>query len=206
MIIDIQKFIDTPLIDKPYKHLIINNFIHTEFLDATIESFPYIPTRGSLPLSALQYNKKFALLIADLYSDELKRLTAEKFGLDLKNASKMLTLRGYTGSDDGKIHIDSKGKLITFLLYMNKEWPDENKGSLRILHNKNDIEHFAANIPPKAGTLVVFECTDHAWHGHTPFIGPRKSMQFNYVKTGTYLIYEQFRHKISAFFKNLYSI
>ena len=105
----------------------------------------------------------------------------------------MITFRGHVGPEDCKIHIDSN--------YMNENWSEEYGGSFRILKNNHDLDDYVHHITPRAGRLVVFECTLNAWHGHTNFVGPRKSMQFNYVKNSTYLIYEQLRHRVSAFIK-----
>ena len=47
---------------------------------------------------------------------------------------------------DGKIHTDSKSKVLTFLLYLNEEWDNE-KGLLRMLKNNFDLEDFIEEIP-----------------------------------------------------------
>ena len=41
------------------------------------------------------------------------------------------TLRGYSRKKDGKIHTDSKTKILTVLLYLNENWLDIN-GNLRL--------------------------------------------------------------------------
>ena len=68
-----------------------------------------------------------------------------RFAMDLEDKPSMITLRGHTGKKDGRIHVDSTSKLITFLLYLNPGWQSP-KGCLRVLHNKHDINNFAAEI------------------------------------------------------------
>lgn len=203
MILDFNKFKQTPLKAEPYRYLVIEDFINTEHLAQIIKEFPPIITRGSFPLESLQISDFFNKLVVDFFSPQLRALTEEKFGINLQKTAGMLTLRGHTGKEDGKIHIDSKGKVITFLLYLNDNWQADQGGNLRILNNAHDIEDFAHEVQPKAGTLVVFECSENAWHGHLPFVGARQSLQFNYVKNNCYLTYEKYRHRLSAFIKKL---
>jgi hypothetical protein len=112
----------------------------------------------------------------------------------------MVTVRGQCRPTDGKIHTDSTGKLVTVLLYINGGWSAPG-GRLRLLRTSTDIEDYAVEVPPDAGTLLAFRCTDNAWHGHKPFEGARRSIQLNWVRDAAYLRKEQIRHRVSAFFK-----
>ena len=58
-------------------------------------------------------------------------------------------------------------------------------------------------VAPEAGTLVAFRCGAEAWHGHTPFVGPRRSVQLNWVSDETVLRRELGRHGLSAAVKKL---
>ena len=91
-------------------------------------------------------------------------------------------------------------KLITMLIYLNGDW-DEDGGQLRLLRSATDIEDYAATVPPSAGTMLAFRCTDDAWHGHKPYEGERRSMQLNWVSGRGYLWKEAFRHNLSAMIK-----
>jgi Rps23 Pro-64 3,4-dihydroxylase Tpa1-like proline 4-hydroxylase len=204
MILNLNKFKESSLQVSPYKYMVIEDFINQEFINKSIEEFPEIIGRGSFPAEALTLSIFYQELLQELFSSELKELTAQKFGLDLSKTKGMLTFRGFTSKDDGKIHIDSKGKIITFLLYLNADWGQKQGGNLRILNNKHDIDDFAAEVPPKIGTLVVFECSSNAWHGHLPFAGKRQSLQFNYVKDNGYLVFEKSRHLLSAWVKKFF--
>ena len=68
---------------------------------------------------------------------EFQATIAEKFEVDLVDKPKMYSLRGYTRSKDGRIHTDSKDKIITVLLYLNENWSQEG-GKLRVLRSGTD--------------------------------------------------------------------
>ena len=92
----------------------------------------------------------------------------------------MITVRGQARPKDGRIHTDSVTKLVTVLLYLNQAWKGEG-GSLRLLRSNASFDDYFADVPPEAGTAVFFRCTDNAWHGHTPYVGPRRALQLNWV-------------------------
>jgi Rps23 Pro-64 3,4-dihydroxylase Tpa1-like proline 4-hydroxylase len=113
----------------------------------------------------------------------------------------MVTVRAHCRARDGQIHTDSKGKLITVLVYLNQSW-EADGGRLRLLRSPDDIDDYVAEVPPDEGTLLAFRCSDNAWHGHKSFEGPRRAIQLNWVVDDAYLRREQRRHRISAFFKS----
>ena len=114
----------------------------------------------------------------------------------------MITVRGRCRPIDGRIHTDSRGKLVTVLIYLNPSW-EAPGGQLRLLRNAHDLEDFAAEVPPQEGTMVAFTCSPDAWHGHHPFEGERRSIQLNWVRSRSYKAREQVRHALSAGLKKL---
>jgi SM-20-related protein len=115
-------------------------------------------------------------------------------------------VRGFVWEKDGEIHTDSVTKIITVLLYMNERW-QEDAGRLRLLRSPNDLEDYAAEVPPYGGTLLVFRRSDNSWHGHKPFVGPRRAVQFNWVTTQDVADHEQLRHQFATKlkkFKNMF--
>ena len=126
----------------------------------------------------------------------------EKFGLDLEGKATMFTARGRCRAEDGKIHTDSKSKIITVLLYMNEDWAPQG-GRLRLLRDGENLENWAREVPPGFGTLLLFKRSERSWHGHLPFEGPRRVIQMNWVTSSRVAAWEQFRHKVSAATKRL---
>ena len=200
MFINYKSVTNVVLNKEPFKHFIIKDFIKKERVKELREEFPNIETSGSIPLSALTYTRKFKEFIKELEGDKFREIISKKFGIDLSGYPVMITARGVCKKGNGKIHIDSKGKVLTFLLYFNDKWDNEG-GKLRLLNNEHNIEEYLEEIEPLTGVLVGFECVDNAWHGHKSHIGIRKSIQLNYVKDSSYLSKEQYRHKLSAILK-----
>ena len=125
-----------------------------------------------------------------------------KLGMALADAPTMITVRGQSRAADGKIHTDSRTKLVTALIYMNDSW-ESARGRLRLLRSATDLNDVIAEVPPDEGTLLVFKNTPNAWHGFEPFAGPRRVIQLNWVTSASVVRREQRRHRVSAFFKRL---
>jgi Rps23 Pro-64 3,4-dihydroxylase Tpa1-like proline 4-hydroxylase len=111
-------------------------------------------------------------------------------------------VRGRCSEKDGKIHTDSETKIITILIYMNSAW-ESSGGRLRLLRSGNNLEDVILEVPPTEGTLLAFRRSNNSWHGHKPFSGPRRVIQFNWVTSEAVVRREQNRHRLSAFIKKL---
>ena len=114
----------------------------------------------------------------------------------------MYSLRGYCRPTDGKIHTDSKDKIITVLLYLNDGWQQPG-GRLRLLKTGDSLKDFAAEVPPDNGTLLVFKRSENSWHGHESFEGVRRSIQMNWMTSEGSKGFHKLRHQISARVKKL---
>lgn len=187
---------------EPFDHIIATGAIAREKVQEVGRDFPVLERPGSIPLGKLEYGPAFARLIDDLKGPELTRIVSEKFDTDLTGRPTMITVRGWCRPRDGKIHTDSRRKLVTLLLYMNTGW-ESGGGRLRLLRSPGDIEDYGAEVPPDGETLLIFKCTPNAWHGHKSFDGKRRTIQVNWVSDEKYLRWEQRRHGISTFFKRL---
>jgi SM-20-related protein len=200
--LDLAAFRDTPLATIPFEYAVVPRFVRREALAAIHADFPRIGEPGSHSLSSLRYGPAFAELIAELEGPAFREAFARKYDMDLSNRPVTITVRGRTCRRDGRIHTDSKTKLITVLLYLNSSWESEG-GRLRLLRSPNDIEDYVAEVPPEAGALVTFRCTRNAWHGHKMFEGERRSLQLNWVVDESAAHRSEFRHGLSAWVKKL---
>lgn len=198
MSLHIDKFRQEPLKRDPFEYLVINDFVAQDALDSARASFPVVPGPGSHPPSTLNVEGSFLDLMRELEGPAFRAAVEEKFGVDLSNRPTMYTVRGFCRERDGKIHTDSKTKIITVLLYMNDDdWPNDG-GRLRILRNGTDLENYVDEITPKGGTLIVFKRSDNSWHGHHPYAGKRRAIQLNWVTDQSVVEREQGRHGFSA--------
>ena len=193
-----------PLVQEPYPYLIVDNLIRPEVLPEVVGSFPHLPKRGSFPPEAVSYSGRFATLMDEMHGTELRDLVGERLGMDLNGRPPMLTIRGRTGRKDGRIHTDSKSKLVTVLLYLNPAW-SASEGRLRLLYDGHDLSRYAAEISPDAGRCLIFKVTPNCWHGHEPFEGERRTIQLNYVTSEEVRERDLKRHRFSAFLKGLFS-
>lgn len=199
-ILRLDAFRETPLVREPYEHIIVPGFVDTAALAAAERDFPTIEEPGSFPLDDLDYGAGFGALIAALRGEDVARAFAEKFAVDLAGRPTMVTVRGRCQQKDGRIHTDSKDKIITVLVYMNGPW-DEPGGRLRLLRSARDIDDYAVEVPPIAGTLLAFLRSERSFHGHRSFVGRRRVIQLNWVTGADVARRERIRHGISAWFK-----
>lgn len=198
--LDLERIRNTPLSTDPYPFMVIEDAIMPAARQAVREDFPAIEHPGSIPLSAAQPGPAFSALVDELNGEHFRRLVSEKFAINLDGKPIMTTLRGMMRDKDGRIHTDSKTKLITVLVYFNDDWQDDG-GYLRVLRNGNDLEDYVTEIPPRLGTMVIFRVTDNCWHGHKPVVGKRLSLQMNYLVGEAARGKHQFFHRLSAWLK-----
>jgi SM-20-related protein len=164
----------------PYDYLVVPGCIDTDALARVNQDYPTIETAANHALENLTYGASFELLMEELRGTALASTLGEKFDLELASLPTTVTVRKFCERTDGNIHTDHKSKIITVLVYFNEQWEHE-EGQLRLLRSKDDIENYAAQIPPLGGTLLAFRRTDHSWHGHTRFVGERRMVQVNYL-------------------------
>ncbi|CAH2600488.1 2OG-Fe(II) oxygenase [Rhodovastum atsumiense] len=194
-----------PIAGDPFPHLLVPGFVPAAGLVQVRADLPPISRRGSFPLTSLTLGPAAAALMRELADSRFRDVIARRFGLDLRGAATMLTLRGRSGERDGRIHCDSTAKRVTILLYLNPEqdcWARQ-EGCLRLLRGPDDIENYAVEVPPTNGTLLVFPNGPAAWHGHRQYVGQRYVVQLNYMANDRAARAELRRHRISAFFKRL---
>jgi hypothetical protein len=199
--VDLEKFREQPLSKDPFPYLVLTGFIKESVLDEVVAAYPVVDKPGSFPLAGLTYGKSFAGLIRELEGPEVRNAFEDKFGIDLANRPTMITARGMCRARDGQIHTDSRSKVITVLIYLNRQWESQG-GCLRLLRSP-DLEDCIQEVNPDAGTMITFLNTENAWHGHASYEGPRRAIQLNWVTDDGVVKREQKRHRVSAFLKKL---
>jgi hypothetical protein len=181
---------------------VIPDFLRIESKEEILKDFPKIDFPGSVPLSELEYGSSFASLVQELEGEPLRKAIERKFDLDLTDRPTLITLRGRTRSKDGKIHADTKSKIVTLLLYFNSEWHHKG-GRLRILRNQFHLDDYVQEISPTFGTCLIFQVTENCWHGHEPFEGERLAIQLNYLRDRSALKQHISKHQLSAGLKRM---
>ena len=200
--IDLEAFEAAPVAREPFAYAMVPHFVKADAMAAINADYPLVTHPGSFPLPTLKYGPAFAQLIAAIQGPDFTRLVEKKLGVDLTGRPTMVTARGVSAARDGQIHTDSRTKLITVLIYMNNAW-EAKTGRLRLLRGPGNLDDVIAEVPPEEGTLLIFQNAPNAWHGFHAFEGPRRVIQLNWVTGMDVVRREQFRHRVSAFFKRL---
>lgn len=203
-LLDLAALRAAPRTTEPFKFVVVPQFLLPGTARAVAQSFPDIPHAGLLPLEATRPGPLFEQVVAELTGAEMTAAVAEVFGLDLSGHPTMVTVRGRCAARDGRIHTDSVTKRVTLLLYFNEDWEAQG-GRLRLLRSATDLEDMIAEVPPALGTLVLFERSDRSFHGHEPFVGPRRAVMVNWMADSFAAHRELLRHRISAQAKRLFS-
>ena len=177
-------------------------FVGPAALSAINADYPKISTPGSFPVDQVSFGPAFQTMLDDLEGDEFRVAFEEKFRLDLEGRPTVTTVRGRCDARDGKIHTDSTSKIITVLLYMNESWEMPAAGCASCAP-PTIFDDFIVEVPPVAGTLLAFKRSDNSWHGHEPFVGQRRVIQFNWLTSEGNRQIAMLRHHTSAAFKRM---
>jgi SM-20-related protein len=203
--LDYARLAATPLATDPFPHVVVPDFVPADRLAAVVAALPPLEKRGSFPPDSVRMGAAARELMTEMEGSRLRDAIADKFGLDLRGAPTMVTLRGRMEAKDGRIHTDSTAKRVTVLLYLNPEteaWARRD-GCLRLLRGPSNLDDYVVEVPPVNGTLLVFPNGPNTWHGHRQYIGKRYAVQLNYMTTDAAARSELRRHRISAFVKKL---
>jgi SM-20-related protein len=201
-VLDLDRLRATRLNRDPFDFVVVEDFVRRDELAAILADFPEIRDHGSHPVDTVASGPAFARLVTALTGAELRQAIEEKFAIDLGDRPTLLTLRGRSDENDGLIHTDSATKVITLLLYMNPVW-EHAEGRLRLLRGPDDLEDYAVEVAPLAGTMLAFRRSERSFHGHRAHVGERRSLQLNWVTDPSVVRRELGRHRWSARLKGL---
>lgn len=198
---DLDALRRTPVVHEPFTFAVTPQAILAEALPSLLQDFPAIDKPGSFPVGQVSYGPAFEALLEEIEGPEFTAMIAEKLDIDLEGRPIMVTARGMCRAKDGRIHTDTASKLVTVLVYMNSDW-EQQGGRLRLLGSR-DIDDVITEIPPRAGTLLMFRVSKNSFHGHESFAGRRRVLQINWLTDRQVLERELGRHGLSARIKRL---
>lgn len=187
----------------PYPFFVVENALADSEVQAVIKDFPKIEQGGSFNIEDVEIKPNFDRFLKSLDTPEFRQILTDKFDVNVMEHPMMITLRGYSRQKDGRIHSDSKSKLLTILIYLNESW-DAPNGRLRILNDDKDINNYVAEIGAGPGSLVAFKVTDNGWHGYIPYEGQRQSIQINFLTSEKANAKHKFFHGLSAKVKKIF--
>ncbi len=174
----------------PFHFLVAPGIVSAETLKSLNRDYPEIDEPANYSPEEISYGPAFKQLLDELNGPEFRIAIEHKFDINLNGALKTITVRKYSELSDGNIHTDHHSKIITVLLYFNPEWIQES-GKLRFLRSKNDIESYVQEVTPLGGTLLAFRRSKNSFHGYKRYVGERRMVQLNWVKSGKFAWYSQ---------------
>ncbi len=131
---------------KPFPFVVVPNFVKEDRIEEIDRDYPVITKPGSFPLEALRSGPSFANLVHELRQPKFRKIMGRKFGINLEKRPVTVTVRGQARRTDGRIHLDSRSKLVTVLLYMNGGW-EADGGRLRLLNSPDNLEDLVMEVP-----------------------------------------------------------
>ena len=180
-LLDLDALDAASLWTEPCRFVVVPRFVRAELLEAVNRDFPNIEQPGNFRPQDLDFGPAFETLLAELHAPALRERFEAKLGVDLSDHPLDMTVRRYSELSDGNVHVDSRGKIVTALIYFNPEWRHAG-GRLRLVRDPDRIDDHACEVVPEAGTLVAFVNSPAAYHGFEAVAGERRSLQMYWVK------------------------
>ncbi|MDA7946998.1 MAG: 2OG-Fe(II) oxygenase [Hyphomicrobiaceae bacterium] len=195
--INLEAIWQTPVNALPFKYFVAENLFQSSDLEALDEDFPRLEQPGTFPLQEVDYGPAFARLLEQVRSRDFIYLIGKKLQINLTQKPLLVSVRGHSRLSDGRIHTDSKSRVVSCALYLNKDWHATN-GRLRMLRNSSSYSRAYTEVTPDAGTLVALKRSDRSWHGHLPYEGPRRCLLLNWMWSRPKREIERIRHRVSS--------
>lgn len=193
-----------PLDLTPFPHIVSSDVL-PEARRAELErDFPDISITGFVPPGNYPSGEAFNELVADVTCSEFAELLGDKFKIDLVSKPTLVTVRKWSESGAGRPHTDGADKLVTALVYLNREWAPQT-GCLRILPSQDINAPGAREVKPTFGNFVAFQRSGHSWHGHLPFKGERRVLQIAWCVSEEAIARKRKRHGQSSLLKRVLS-
>ena len=209
--LDPEKLHESYTANKPFPHIVLDNFIDEKLLKGILDEFPDLSkvksglehnyssekkflTRGFSDLSPKAF-ELISYLNSDLFLTYLQKLTGIK---EYLISDPYLEGGGYHEIKNGgllKVHVDfnkhyltNLDRRISLLLYLNPGWKEEWGGNLE-LYYENNLNSPCVSITPEFNRCVIFATTSYTYHGNPdqvqcPSDMSRKSLALYYFSSG----------------------
>lgn len=193
--------------NKPFPHIVIDNFLPEQVLDAVLREFPDPERLRWIRHSSQDENKLAFNTVEKLPAVTRDTLYFLNTAVTLQFLVRLTGIKGllpdpyYLGGGlhqivpggflevhaDFNKHETGLDRRLNLLIYLNKDWEEEYGGHLELWDRP--MKHCVQKILPVFNRCVIFSTTDFAYHGHpTPLTCPpgqtRKSMALYYYTLG----------------------
>lgn len=173
--------------DDPFHFLVAHDQLPTDepTRAALDRDFPRYPSAGFFPYKPGDCGPSIVSVVEGLTSPAFAQALGARIALpDLADYPPLVTICRHLNLRHGTIHTDSRSKIATALLYLERDWPNGSAGALRFLRRIDSIdETVAPEIAPVYGTIAAFKRADDSFHGHLPFEGERRVIQVAWLSS-----------------------
>jgi hypothetical protein len=197
---------DTLVRSEPFHFLIASGQLPDAAYDALERDFPRYPSAGFFPHEAADCGASVNALIGELTSSAMADAIGTRLGIaNLGSYPSLVTICRSLNRRHGTIHTDSRSKIATALLYLNRTWPQTSEGCLRFLQRADSIEDLVVpEVRPIYGNLVAFRRSGNSFHGHLPHEGERRVIQVAWLTSEEERQRKTRRGRFSRLFKKLF--
>lgn len=197
---------DTVVRTDPFCFLVAREQLPERAAGDLERDFPKYAGAGFFPYEEKDCGPSVNQLVADLIDPAVATAVGKRLGIDnLGQYPTLVTLCRALNKRHGTIHTDSRSKVATALLYLNRSWPDTSDGCLRFLGKVDDVDSLVApELKPLYGNFAVFKRSDNSFHGHLPFEGERRVIQVAWLTSEDEKLRKTQRGKLSRLFKKLF--
>lgn len=174
---------------RPFRHLVIDDFLHRDFAQALLEQFPTFERGNARAEDGSLGNKSTVERIRELgpsYADLDDLIQSREF-LDLvgrmTGIDELLYDPWYFGGgthenrhgQDLDAHVDFNRhpverwhRRLNLIVYLNHRWQDDWGGSLELHSDPRSDQDQITTITPLFNRAVIFETTEWSWHAFPP--------------------------------------
>jgi len=204
---EIFGFQDAVVRREPFPFAVITGSLSESLRPAIAADFPKYERSGFFPYVPDECGASVQRIIDDLRSPVFADALGDALGVErLSQYPTIVTIRKLSKESDGRIHNDSKSKIVTALLYLNETWPNTSGGCFRFLSSPDSFDNLVGDeVKPLYGTFTAFRRTDNSWHGHPPYAGERRVIQCAWLTSTEELDRKLKRGRFQRFLKQLFS-
>jgi hypothetical protein len=191
----------------PFPFLAAQNFLPDAMRAPIAADLPDYRRPGFFPMDDRECGPSVRAIVRSLEHPAFADRLGELLGVDNLGALPTITtLRKWSKATDGRIHNDSKAKVVTALLYLNEAWPETSGGCFRVLTDDQSFDHLAApEVRPLYGHFAAFRRTENSWHGHLPYTGERRVIQIAWLTSIEEKLRKERRGRFTRLVKSLFT-
>ena len=192
---------------EPFPFAVVHDALPESARAMIAADFPDYQRSGFFPYQASECGPSVQRLIEEMLSPDFADTLGDLLGVPrLSQYPTIVTIRKWSKETDGRIHNDSKSKIVTALLYLNNTWPNSSAGCFRFLSAPESFDHVVGEeIKPLYGMFTAFRRTENSWHGHTPYKGERRVLQIAWLTSQDELERKLKSGRLTRFIKRFFT-